>query len=203
MAQDAFGVLWQGLTFMAAVGSLICGVSPNVYVLIFGRALSGSGAAGIFIAMLQILGQVVKLEKRPKLFGAFGAVFGLSSIIGPLIGVGSHWDCEKVASVKGALSDVASIVAGRTHRPCHMGKSFFLMLLPLWSYEAHFLLENSNRDGASTSICLSVVSPAPQSYFSSRLHLLSAATQIKDQLGICFSKLFVWTGWEAFSSWVP
>lgn len=71
------------------VGSLICGVSPDVYVLIFGRALSGAGAAGIFIAILQVLGQAVSLEKRPKLFGAFGAVFGLASIIGPLIGV-SH-----------------------------------------------------------------------------------------------------------------
>lgn len=36
--------------------------------------------------MLSILAQVTLLEDRPKLFGAFGAVFGISSIIGPLIG---------------------------------------------------------------------------------------------------------------------
>lgn len=37
--------------------------------------------------MLSILAQVTLLEDRPKLFGMFGAVFGLSSIIGPLIGM--------------------------------------------------------------------------------------------------------------------
>lgn len=36
--------------------------------------------------MIQIIAQVTRLEDRPRLFGAFGAVFGLSSIIGPLIG---------------------------------------------------------------------------------------------------------------------
>lgn len=36
--------------------------------------------------MLQIIAQVTRLEDRPRLFGAFGAVFGLSSVIGPLIG---------------------------------------------------------------------------------------------------------------------
>ncbi|GAA5902761.1 MDR family MFS transporter [Sporobolomyces salmoneus] len=68
------------------VGSAVCGSAQNVYALIVGRAISGVGAAGIFIAMLSILAQVTLLEDRPKLFGAFGAVFGISSIIGPLVG---------------------------------------------------------------------------------------------------------------------
>ena len=38
--------------------------------------------------MLQIIAQVTRLEDRPRLFGVFGAVFGLSSVIGPLIGGG-------------------------------------------------------------------------------------------------------------------
>lgn len=38
------------------------------------------------VSMIQIVAQVTRLEDRPKLFGMFGAVFGLSSIIGPLIG---------------------------------------------------------------------------------------------------------------------
>ncbi|BGP56817.1 hypothetical protein JCM8202v2_004448 [Rhodotorula sphaerocarpa] len=68
------------------VGSAICGSSNGVMQLIWGRAISGVGAAGIFVSALQILAQVTLLEDRPKLFGAFGAVFGLSSVIGPLIG---------------------------------------------------------------------------------------------------------------------
>lgn len=68
------------------VGSLICGVAPDVYVLIVGRAISGVGAAGMFVSMIQIISQVTLLKDRPRLFGLFGAVFGISSIIGPLIG---------------------------------------------------------------------------------------------------------------------
>jgi MFS family permease len=36
--------------------------------------------------MLQVIGQATRLEDRPRLFGLFGAVFGVSSVIGPLIG---------------------------------------------------------------------------------------------------------------------
>jgi MFS family permease len=36
--------------------------------------------------MIQVISQVTRLEDRPKLFGLFGAVFGVSTIIGPLIG---------------------------------------------------------------------------------------------------------------------
>ncbi|KAJ7649594.1 major facilitator superfamily domain-containing protein [Mycena rosella] len=68
------------------IGSLVCGVSQNVNQLITGRTVSGVGAAGILVAMIQIISQATRLEDRPRLFGLFGAVFGLSSVIGPLIG---------------------------------------------------------------------------------------------------------------------
>ncbi|KAJ7082360.1 ABC transporter [Mycena belliarum] len=67
-------------------GSLLCGLAQNVNELIAGRTVSGLGAAGIFVAIIQIISQVTRLEDRPRLFGFTGAVFGLSSIIGPLIG---------------------------------------------------------------------------------------------------------------------
>ncbi|KAJ7253497.1 ABC transporter [Mycena rebaudengoi] len=68
------------------IGSLVCGLAQNVDQLIAGRVVSGVGAAGIFVAMIQVISQVTRLEDRPKLFGLFGAVFGVSTIIGPLIG---------------------------------------------------------------------------------------------------------------------
>lgn len=52
--------------------------------IIWGRAISGVGAAGMFVSMLQILAQVTRLEDRPKLFGLFGGCFGAASVIGPL-----------------------------------------------------------------------------------------------------------------------
>ncbi|KAF7290179.1 Major facilitator transporter-like protein [Mycena indigotica] len=84
------------------VGSLVCGLAQGVDSLIAGRTVSGIGAAGIcmsflsllaelltcliVVSMIQIISQVTRLEDRPRLFGLFGAVFGLSSIVGPLIG---------------------------------------------------------------------------------------------------------------------
>ncbi|KAJ7737370.1 ABC transporter [Mycena metata] len=68
------------------LGSLVCGLADNVGQLIAGRTVSGVGAAGIFVAMIQIISQVTRLEDRPRLFGLFGAVFGVSSVVGPLMG---------------------------------------------------------------------------------------------------------------------
>ncbi|KAF7303157.1 Major facilitator transporter-like protein [Mycena kentingensis (nom. inval.)] len=68
------------------LGSLVCALAQNVNALIAGRAVSGVGAAGIFVSMISIISQVTRLEDRPRLFGLFGAVFGLSSIVGPLLG---------------------------------------------------------------------------------------------------------------------
>ncbi|KAJ7897440.1 ABC transporter [Mycena leptocephala] len=78
-------ILVSAITIFEA-GSLLCGVSQNVGQLIAGRTVSGLGAAGMFVAMIQVISQVTRLEDRPRLFGLFGAVFGLSSVIGPLIG---------------------------------------------------------------------------------------------------------------------
>ncbi|GAA5923697.1 MDR family MFS transporter [Sporobolomyces koalae] len=78
-------------TFLAAIlifeiGSALCGASTNVDFLIAARAIAGVGAAGIFVSVLSIISTVTRLEQRPKLLGLFGAVFALSSVIGPLMG---------------------------------------------------------------------------------------------------------------------
>ncbi|KAG9040775.1 hypothetical protein FS837_000191 [Tulasnella sp. UAMH 9824] len=79
---------WVYLTAVALfeIGSAICGAAPNINVLIFGRAFAGVGAAGIFVSCLSIIAVITKLEQRPLLFGLFGGVFALSSVIGPLMG---------------------------------------------------------------------------------------------------------------------
>ncbi|KAJ7182964.1 ABC transporter [Mycena crocata] len=68
------------------VGSLVCGVAQNVEQLIAGRTVSGIGAASIFVSIIQVISQATRLEDRPRLFGLFGAVFGIASVIGPLLG---------------------------------------------------------------------------------------------------------------------
>ncbi|KAJ7696847.1 ABC transporter [Mycena metata] len=68
------------------VGSLVCGLGQSAGMIIAGRVVTGVGAAGIYVSTLQITAQVTRLEDRPSLFALFGAVFGLSSVIGPLVG---------------------------------------------------------------------------------------------------------------------
>ncbi|KAI3328968.1 MFS general substrate transporter [Xylariaceae sp. AK1471] len=68
------------------VGSVICGAAPNSIVFIVGRAIAGLGGAGIFSGVTIIMITMVPLRKRPMFQGLFGTIFGLASVLGPLVG---------------------------------------------------------------------------------------------------------------------
>lgn len=72
--------------FIFEVGSLICGVANSSTTLIVGRAIAGAGGAGIASGAYTIIAFSVKPAKRPAFTGVMGAVFGLASVIGPLLG---------------------------------------------------------------------------------------------------------------------
>ncbi|KAF2968205.1 hypothetical protein GQX73_g5357 [Xylaria multiplex] len=71
--------------FLFELGSLICGVSPNSTALIVGRAIAGVGSAGLFSGSLIILAFAAPLEKRPIYTGLIAAVYGITSVVGPLL----------------------------------------------------------------------------------------------------------------------
>ncbi|KAH6982143.1 major facilitator superfamily domain-containing protein [Ilyonectria sp. MPI-CAGE-AT-0026] len=73
-------------TIIFEVGSALCGGAPNSTAFIIGRAIAGMGSAGIFSGSSVILTQILPLEKRPIYIGLMGSMFGISSIIGPLMG---------------------------------------------------------------------------------------------------------------------
>ncbi|EGD94048.1 major facilitator superfamily transporter [Trichophyton tonsurans CBS 112818] len=68
------------------VGSALCGAAPNSTTFIVGRAIAGTGSAGIFSGTTVVIAQVVPLRKRPVYVGMMGSIFGVASIIGPLMG---------------------------------------------------------------------------------------------------------------------
>ncbi|KAL8683774.1 MAG: hypothetical protein Q9186_000260 [Xanthomendoza sp. 1 TL-2023] len=68
------------------LGSAICGAAPNSTALIVGRAMAGLGNAGLFQGAVIIIVYIVPLHKRPQYMGFVGAVFGVASALGPLLG---------------------------------------------------------------------------------------------------------------------
>lgn len=68
------------------IGSLLCGVAPSSIILIIGRAIAGLGASGILSGVIIIMTRTIPLHKRPIYSALFGATFGVSSVIGPLLG---------------------------------------------------------------------------------------------------------------------
>ena len=68
------------------IGSAICGAAPNSTTFIVGRAIAGLGSAGVFSGGLIIIVYTVPLHKRPMYTGTIGGVFGIASVMGPLVG---------------------------------------------------------------------------------------------------------------------
>src|SRR6476620_3832869 len=68
------------------VGSVLCTLSQSMLQLAFYRAVQGIGAGGLFSLALAIIGDIVPPRERAKYQGYFLAVFGTSSVLGPVIG---------------------------------------------------------------------------------------------------------------------
>jgi len=68
------------------ISSFICGIAPNIGVLIVGRAIQGIGGGGITVLINVIIADITPLRKRGLYMGINGAIFTFSSVVGPLIG---------------------------------------------------------------------------------------------------------------------
>jgi MFS family permease len=68
------------------IGSVTCTFAQSMYQLAAFRALQGIGAGGLFSLALTILGDIVPPRERARYQGYFLAVFGTSSVLGPVIG---------------------------------------------------------------------------------------------------------------------
>ena len=85
---DGLGRKWfyiSGIAFFI-VGSALGGFANSMTMLIIGRAVQGFGAGGMMINSQAIIAEVVPARQRGKYMGVMGAVFGISSVLGPVLG---------------------------------------------------------------------------------------------------------------------
>jgi EmrB/QacA subfamily drug resistance transporter len=79
------GVLQAGI-ILFLLGSALCGMSRSMTQLILFRTIQGLGAGGLMVTTQAVVGDIVAPRERGRYQGIFGAVFGVASIAGPLVG---------------------------------------------------------------------------------------------------------------------
>src|SRR5689334_4830133 len=78
--------LLQAAIVIFLIGSALCGLSQNMGELIAFRALQGLGGGGLMVTTIAVVGDIIPPRERGRYQGFFGGVFGVSTVIGPLLG---------------------------------------------------------------------------------------------------------------------
>ncbi len=85
---DSFGRkrVFQAAVIFFVIGSVSCGLSQSMAMLVGSRALQGIGGGAITVTASALIGEVVPLRDRGRYQGILGAVFGVTTVVGPLLG---------------------------------------------------------------------------------------------------------------------
>jgi EmrB/QacA subfamily drug resistance transporter len=85
---DLFGrkIIFQLSAIIFVGGSVIAGISGSMMMLIIARAIQGIGGGGLMVTAMALIADVIPLRERGKYQGALGAVFGVTTVVGPTLG---------------------------------------------------------------------------------------------------------------------
>ena len=79
-------IVFQSSIAIFLIGSALCGSANSMTLLIIWRAVQGVGAGGLTVTATALIGDLIPLRDRGKYQGALGAVFGVTTVVGPLLG---------------------------------------------------------------------------------------------------------------------
>lgn len=117
--------LFQIAIVIFLISSALCGMAQNMPQLIGFRALQGLGGGGLMVLSMAIVGDIVPPRDRGRYQGLFGAVFGATSVLGPLLGglFTEHLSWRWVFYVNLPIGVVALVVIATTlHIPVRSAK---------------------------------------------------------------------------------
>src|SRR6202048_2339386 len=85
---DLFGrkAVFQAAVLFFLAGSVLCGLAQSMSMLVASRTLQGVAGGALMVTATALIGEVVPLRERGRYQGALGAVFGVTTVVGPLLG---------------------------------------------------------------------------------------------------------------------